>query len=80
MFLATNTWHWVSLNVLLCVRDFIPDSSNSCMEGNQVSSQRKRKEPARELLPLLVQNSFLPRFGGERVFLNAGLSQTPSLN
>ena len=46
MFLAISTWHWVSLSVLLCVRDFIPDSSNSRMEGNQVSSQRKRKEPA----------------------------------
>lgn len=39
---ATNTWHWVSLNVSSCIRDLIPDSSNSCMEGNQVGSQRKK--------------------------------------
>ena len=81
IFSATNTWHWVSLNVSSCIRNLIPDSSNSSTEGNQVGSQRKRKEPAHRTgappppSPTLLHYNFSPRFAGEGAFLNSGLSQ-----
>lgn len=70
MFLAISTWHWVSLNVLLCVRDFIPDSSNSCMEGNQVSLQRKRKEPAQGVVTPPYPKQLSSQFGWGGVFFS----------
>ena len=42
MFLATNTWHWVSLNVLSCVRDY--PGFQQFMHGRKPSEFPKKKE------------------------------------
>ena len=75
---ATNTWHWVSLNVPSCIRDLIQIPAIHAWKETKWVPKGKGKNRHRELSPLLVQNNFPPRFSGEGVFLNPGLSQNPS--